>query len=164
MRADMTFLGSDDVAIKAATKPHYLSSAVLEFSQGDSVMTIIVPDRMLSCLETIARVFNECMDAGPGVVLAPDCAAPDEPPKLVGGQYIGLTRVAESSGPWRDFTPVGGITKDGFIRGEDTDGRLVWQAGGTIIVTAEVAMQATKCGWELAPEYPTSGDLVAIKR
>jgi hypothetical protein len=73
-----------------------------EFRQGDSVVMLVLPGRMHSCAETLARVFNECMDAGPDIVQVPDCENPDTPPELVGGQYIGLTRDDAAPYPFRN--------------------------------------------------------------
>lgn len=155
MRADMSFLGDHDAKIVASVYAETGPFAMLSFRQDGSTVSILVPSRMASCLETIARVFNECMDAKPQEFTMPDPDKPDTP-QPTGGQYIGLTR--ESPTPWD--TEIGGLTPDGKIR----TGVFTLAAGGVLIVTAEVAMQATKFGWELAPEHPTSGDLVEIKR
>lgn len=135
--------------------------ATLVFKQqrtGGDQINIHMPVRMASCLETIARVFNECMNAGPGIVSLPDCENPDKPPALSGGQYIGLTR------GWNEDVPVGGLNGHGDIRMPDNGPARAFASGGTLIVTPEVAMQAEKFGWIPDLNYPTDGDLVAIKR
>lgn len=83
MRADMTFTGEKgDSPIVARVGDGKFG--LIEFRQGGDSFILVLPPHMKSCLETIARVFNECMSAGP------DCESPDTKPDR--GQYIGLTR------------------------------------------------------------------------
>lgn len=60
-------------------------AAVLLFDKTYNQVHIRVPARMQSCLETIARVFNECIELKPKDGLTP---VHDDR-----GQYIGLARV-----------------------------------------------------------------------
>lgn len=76
-----------------------------EKARGDYII-IALPARMLSCAETIARVFNECL-AGGQVVALPDCENPGAEPELQvapaddRGQYIGLARTDDLYYPFR---------------------------------------------------------------
>lgn len=81
MRTEMVFANETDTPIKARALFDFGSEhAGMEFRQGDDTIILVLPARMHTCIESLARVFNLCVDEKPA-------SATDDR-----GQYIGLAR------------------------------------------------------------------------